>query len=37
MIVMTGFDRENLYFDIETIKEKEDYVPEFPWQDIVPE
>lgn len=29
MIVVTGFDRENLYFDVETIKGKDDYVLEF--------
>ena len=28
-IVMTGFDRENLYFDVETIKKKDDYVLEY--------
>jgi ATP-dependent DNA helicase RecQ len=26
---MTGFDRENLYFDVETIKKKDDYVLEY--------
>ena len=25
-IVVTGFDRENLYFDVETVKRKDDYV-----------
>ena len=28
-IVVTGFDRENLYFDVETIKKKDDYVLEY--------
>lgn len=28
-VVVTGFDRENLYFDVETIKKKEDYVLEY--------
>ena len=28
-IVVTGFDRENLYFDVETIKRKDDYVLEY--------
>lgn len=28
-IVVTGFDRENLYFDVETIKKKDDYVMEY--------
>ncbi|MCM1056257.1 MAG: DNA helicase RecQ [Firmicutes bacterium] len=28
-IVVTGFNRENLYFDVETIKEKDDYVLEY--------
>ena len=28
-IVVTGFDRENLYFDVETIKNKDDYVTEY--------
>ena len=28
-IVATGFDRENLYFDVETIKRKDDYVLEY--------
>lgn len=28
-IVITGFDRENLYFDVETIKKKDDYILEF--------
>ena len=28
-IVMTGFDRENLYFDVETIKRKDDFVLEY--------
>ncbi len=27
--VVTGFDRENLYFDVETIKKKDDYVLEY--------
>lgn len=28
-IVVTGFDRENLYFDVESIKRKDDYVLEY--------
>ena len=28
-VVVTGFDRENLYFDVETIKKKDDYVLEY--------
>lgn len=28
-IVVTGFDRENLYFDVETTKRKDDYVLEY--------
>ena len=28
-IVVTGFDRENLYFGVETIKKKDDYVLEY--------
>ncbi len=28
-IVVTGFDRENLYFEVETIKKKDDYVLEY--------
>lgn len=28
-MVVTGFDRENLYFDVETVKKKEDYVLEY--------
>lgn len=28
-IVVTGFDRENLYFDVKTIKKKDDYVLEY--------
>ena len=28
-IVVTGFDRENLYFDVETVKKKDDYVLEY--------
>ncbi len=28
-IVVTGFDRENLYFDVETIRKKDDYVLEY--------
>ncbi len=28
-IVVNGFDRENLYFDVETIKKKDDYVLEY--------
>ncbi len=28
-IVVTGFDRENLYFDVEMIKKKDDYVLEY--------
>jgi len=28
-IIVTGFDRENLYFDVETIKKKDDYVLEY--------
>lgn len=28
-IVVTGFDRENLYFDVETIKKKDDYILEY--------
>ncbi len=28
-IVVTGFDRENLFFDVETIKRKDDYVLEY--------
>lgn len=28
-IVVTGFDRENLYFDVETIKKKDDYVLDY--------
>lgn len=28
-IVVTGFDRENLYFDVEKIKKKDDYVLEY--------
>ncbi|MDE6602917.1 MAG: DNA helicase RecQ [Lachnospiraceae bacterium] len=28
-IVMTGFDRENLYFDVEEVKRKDDYVLEY--------
>lgn len=28
-IVVTGFDRENLYFDVETTKKKDDYVLEY--------
>ena len=28
-IVTTGFDRENLYFDVETIRSKDDYVLEY--------
>ena len=28
-IVETGFDRDNLYFDVETIKRKDDYVLEY--------
>ena len=28
-VVVTGFNRENLYFDVETIKKKEDYVLEY--------
>ncbi len=28
-IVVTGFNRENLYFDVETIKKKDDYVLEY--------
>lgn len=27
--VVTGFDRENLYFDVETIRKKDDYVLEY--------
>lgn len=28
-IVVTGFNRENLYFDVETIKKKDDYILEY--------
>ncbi|MBQ9064850.1 MAG: DNA helicase RecQ [Blautia sp.] len=28
-VVVTGFDRENLYFDVEAIKKKDDYVLEY--------
>ena len=28
-IIVTGFDRENLYFDVETVKRKDDYVLEY--------
>ncbi|MCR5403265.1 MAG: DNA helicase RecQ [Butyrivibrio sp.] len=28
-IVVTGFDRENLFFDVETIKKKDDYVLDY--------
>ena len=28
-LVVTGFDRENLYFDVETVKRKDDYVLQF--------
>ena len=28
-VVVTGFNRENLYFDVETIKKKDDYVLEY--------
>lgn len=28
-IVVTGFDRENLYFEVETVKKKDDYVLEY--------
>ena len=28
-VVVTGFDRENLFFDVETIKKKDDYVLEY--------
>ena len=28
-VVVTGFDRENLYFDVETIRKKDDYVLEY--------
>ena len=28
-IVVTGFDRKNLYFDVETIKRKDDYILEY--------
>ena len=28
-IVVTGFDRENLYFDVESVKRKDDYVLEY--------
>lgn len=28
-VIVTGFDRENLYFDLETIKQKDDYVLEY--------
>ena len=28
-LVVTGFDRENLYFDVETVKRKDDYVLEY--------
>ena len=28
-IVVTGFDRENLYFNVETVKRKDDYVLEY--------
>ena len=28
-IVVTGFDRENLYFDVETIKKKDDFVLDY--------
>ena len=28
-VVVTGFNRENLYFDVETVKKKDDYVLEF--------
>jgi ATP-dependent DNA helicase RecQ len=28
-VVVTGFDRENLYFSVETIKQKDDYIVEY--------
>lgn len=28
-VVVTGFNRENLYFDVETVKKKDDYVLEY--------